>query len=258
MKKLTVVLITALLLTAVAAEATGYPTIFAGRWDGIRVFRPGYEDPVAIIPVTDQYPGLTYDGEYWWAIQDDTIFAFDENGDLVSSFPSPAPEPRGLGFDGEYLWISCWALRADDVHIYDVNLDGTPGPYPDFPATGDDGLAVFQNNVLVLAYGYVNFYSKDGSFIKDVKLETEAPQLWTYSITTDGDALWICTWDDIDWHRIRKYDPDTGEILEEAWWGDYYSMAYGTWTDTGIELESFGKIKAFFDNENGENNNGGE
>jgi hypothetical protein len=250
MKKLTLMLITALLLTAVPAGATGYPTIFAGRWDVINVFRPGFPEPIATIPVLGDYPGMAYDGEYWWAIQDDYIFSFDRNGDLVSSFPSPAPEPRGLAYDGEYLWISCWALRADDVRIYDVNLDGTPGPYPDFPAVGVHGLTIYEEYVLALRTSYVRFYSKDGSFIKDVFLESDPPYLLTFSITSDDEYLWVCCEHELwDYPRLYKFDPDTGERLDGAgyWTGTYRSMSMGIWTDTGIEIESLGKIKAFFE-----------
>jgi hypothetical protein len=262
MKKLTIILITSLLLTAVAADATGYPAVFMeGRSGVFYVFRPGYEDPIASFPISPLSLGLAYDGEYWWAINGDNIYSFDRNGDLVSSFPSPAPEPRGLGFDGEYLWISCWALRADDVHIYNLNLDGTSGPYPDFPAVGEHGLTVYEEYVVALRTSYARFYSKGGSFIKDVFLESDPPYLYTYSITTDGSYLWVCCEHELwDYPRVYKFDPDTGERVGEPqfWEGYFDSMAYGTWTDTGIELESLGKIKAFFDGKRGGNNNGGE
>jgi len=252
MKKLTLMLITALLLTAVTAEATDKPTIFGSHYTKLFIFRPPDPFPIDDFDIPSGYVGLSYDGDYWWAIDYyGTAYQFDYGGDLVSSFTAPDPDTRGLAFDGEYLWISCEEGGPEYVTVYQCALDGTPGPMGDFPAYGFAGLTFFQGNVLTLTGdSYVNFYSPDGTFIRELEVEGSAGD-YTSAMTNDGVYLWIS----ISWEKryedsyVYKIDPETGEYAGEYLWAGgstLIGLAYADWTYTEVEAESIGKIKAFF------------
>jgi hypothetical protein len=254
MKKLSVMLITALLLTAVTAEATDKPTIFASMYNHLYVFRP--PDPLPIDDFDSPWGsvGLAYDGYYWWVVDYyDTVYQFDYGGDFVSSFTTP-PDPRGLGFDGEYLWISCEEGEYGNVRVYQYGLDGTPGPMGDFPAIGEAGLTFFQGNVLTLTYdNYVNFYSPDGTFIRELEvLPNGGYERHTYAMADDDTYLWISIyWEEpYEDSYVYKIDPYTGGYAGESVWAGssvpFSGLDYADWTYTEVEAESIGRIKAFF------------
>lgn len=49
-----------------------------------------------------------------------SAFAFGVGGQtLVDFFPSPSSEPRGLAWDGEYLW--CADAKTDSIYQLDPN-----------------------------------------------------------------------------------------------------------------------------------------
>ncbi|UCE26716.1 MAG: hypothetical protein JSW52_10270 [Candidatus Coatesbacteria bacterium] len=246
------ILITALLLTAVTAEATGEPTIFAIKGSHFYVFRLPYPLPIDDFDLPWGYVGLAYDGDYWWIVDFyDTLYQFDYGGDFVSSFTTP-PSPRGLGFDGEYLWISCKEGEYGNVRVYQCELDGTPGPMGDFPAVGHAGLTFFQGKVLTLTWdSYVNFYTPDGTFIRELDvLPYDSSHPRTHAITNDGTYLWISIcWVNPTYAAIYKIDPETGELAGTLWGGGklYCGLSYAEWTYTEVEAESIGKIKAFFE-----------
>jgi hypothetical protein len=250
-----VILIVALLLTAVTAEATDKPTIFATVSSHLNIFRPPYPFPIDDFDSPWGSVGLAYDGDYWWVVDFyDTVYQFDYGGDFVSSFTTRAPDPRGLGFDGEYLWISCEEGEFDNVKVYQCGLDGTPGPMGDFPAYGSAGLTFFQGNVLTLTWdNHVNFYNPDGTFIRDLEV-LGGGEHHTSAMANDGAYLWI----NIYWEEpyedsyIYKIDPETGEYAGEYLWAggtSFSGLSYADWTYTEIEAESIGKIKAYFANQ---------
>jgi len=251
MKKLALMLVVALLLTAVTAGATGKPTIFASKIGHLYIFRPPDPLPIDDFDLPWGYIGLTYDGDYWWVgAYYDTVYQFDYGGDFVSSFTTP-PDPRGLGFDGEYLWISCEEGEYGNVRVYQCELDGTPGPMGDFPAVGHAGLTFFQGNVLTLTGGgYVNFYEPDGNFIRELEVyPDDSYEHYTSAITNDGINLWIHLYREDDPGYIVKVDSETGDLLPGGWlWyaTTFSGLAYADWTYTDVEAESIGKIKAFF------------
>ncbi|UCE28158.1 MAG: hypothetical protein JSW52_05270, partial [Candidatus Coatesbacteria bacterium] len=199
--------------------------------------------------------GLTFDGEYWWMIKqpEETIYCFDYGGDYVTDFPAPAPNPMGLAWDGEYLWISCYSGGRDNVRIYQMTIDGSTGPYDDFSAYGFAGLTLFQNYIATLWETpnlRVNFYTKSGSLVRT--LELIPPEGYyegdTYSISNDDEYLWVSLHEDFtDYAITGQFDAYTGEYT-----GVYLSLvAYegltsGVWSETFIGLKSFGNIKAFF------------
>ena len=255
MKKMTLIITTvALMGTFIPADATGQMTYFATHEDTLYVLREGADNPIASFDLPSGTEGLTYDGEHWWMIKqpEETIYCFDYGGDFVTSFPAPAPYPSALAWDGEYLWISCGSTR-DNVTFYQMATDGLPGPYGSFTITGSYGygLTVFEEYIVAMdGIGLTVFYTKTGTYVRVISLDVGS---WdeNYSITYDGVALWSSVYEGADIHRIADFDPHTGEWLGHDI--DPYSFSYdeglsaGTWSYTGVEAESFGKIKAFFE-----------
>jgi hypothetical protein len=263
MKKLTLMLVTALLLTAVAAQATGYVTIFTCNKSHFWAYRPGYTQPVAEFDLDfdESVYGLTYDGDYWWVMQGDHIYAFDYGGDYVSDFPSPAPDPESLAFDGEYLWVCCNLHSFENSQMYQVGLDGSPGPYGDFEAIAYTGLTYFQGQLYVMNIGGgIEVYDPDGTHIRHFALYPGTPEYGGIGLADDEEYIWASL--DVEERgvsRVYAYNAETGERIPGlGGWGAAYNLGCGLWSESCIEAESLGRIKTFFDNDNGDNDNGGE
>lgn len=265
MKKFKVILIAALLLTTVTAEATGYVTIFHCHQYHFWAHRPGSTDPVAEFDLSLSFNphGLDFDGGYWWVTDTggDHIYAFDYGGDLVSDFPSPAPDPESLAFDGEYLWICCNLHSFENSQIYQVGLDGSPGPYGDFEAGGYTGLTYLQGQLYVMNLGArIEVYDPDGTYIRYLDPDPEYWDKCGIALADDEEYLWAALELEVrGLPRVYAYDPETGERIPGlGGWGAAYNLGCGIWSESCIEAESLGKIKAFFEVEGGENNDGGE
>lgn len=247
MKKMTLT-ITVLALTAsfVSANPTGRMTYFATHEGNLYVLREGADNPIAQFDLPSETEGLTFDGEHWWMIKqpEETIYCFDYGGDYVTSFAAPGPNPHSLAWDGEYLWVGC----SDNV--YQLTAEGSPGPYDPFPVWGGEGLTVFGDYIAAMdGIGSTSFYTKTGSYERSIWLDIFSGDK-NYSITNDGDVLWSSVYQGGDIHRIADFDPYTGEWLGHDI--DPYGGAMkegltaGVWSFTVVEVESLGKIKAYF------------
>ncbi len=51
-----------------------------------------------------------------------------EAQEVISSFPAPAVEPRGLAWDGEYLW--CADANTDSVYQLDISDGNVVSSFP--------------------------------------------------------------------------------------------------------------------------------
>jgi hypothetical protein len=258
MGKFKVILIATVLFTAVTAEATGQMTYFAtcgSGYDTLYVLREGVDNPIAQFDLPSETTGLTFDGENWWMIKqpEGTIYCFDYGGDYVTDFPAPTPYPEALAWDGEYLWITCYSDSSfRDLRVYQRTIDGLPGPYNDFAVDDSAGLTIFDNDVVVLVEADLHAvcYAKNGTFKRYVDFGYFYSDRG-YSITTDGERLWVCLFDWSDFYVIADFDPYTGEWLGHylhpyGMGTEYNGLAAGVWSYTGVEAESFGKIKAYF------------
>ena len=92
----------------------GVDTLMDGNvtWDSV------YHDTVLVnvaelLPVIDSFDspgsaprGLAFDGTYLWNADssNDKIYKLDTSGNVINSFDSPGFAPDGLAFDGTYLW----------------------------------------------------------------------------------------------------------------------------------------------------------
>jgi hypothetical protein len=181
---------------------------------------------------------------------EETIYCFDYGGDYVTSFPAPAPYPSSLAWDGEYLWIGC-GIGDEDVRLYQYTSDGEPGPYNDFVGKGGAGLTVFNDQIVTLwTIGLsLHFYAKDGTFVRSLYLEGGSMVDEINSLTSDGEYLWVNFREDsADYNITGKFDPYTGAYLGvNIFYGRAFGLSSGIWSYTEIGTESFGKIKAFFE-----------
>jgi len=73
--------------------------------------------------------GVMYDGYYLWTAEyrQPTLYRITTAGSVVASFDFPAGEPWGLGFDGEYMWLTDIAQLG---HVYKVDIGGYPAVAP--------------------------------------------------------------------------------------------------------------------------------
>ena len=255
MKKMTLT-ITVLALTAtfVTAHPTGQMTYFATHEGNLYVLREGADNPIAQFDLPSGTEGLTFDGEHWWMIKkpEETVYCFDYGGDYVPDFPAPAPNPYALAWDGDYLWVSCYLdKRTDDATVYQLATDGSAGPYDPFVVEGFVGLTVFEDRIVTMdAVGLTRFYTKSGTHERGIMLDISSGDE-NYSITYDGDVLWSSVYEGADIFRIADFDPYTGEWLGhdiDPYGGAMKEgLSAGIWSYTGVDAESFGKIKAFFE-----------
>jgi hypothetical protein len=96
-----------------------------------------------------QPQGLAWDGTYLWNVQDDNdkdpelVWQIDPaNGDTILSFPVPdtggssGQSPRGLAWDGQYLWLVSKGPGTSNKYIYKINPFG--GGTPDIDLSADE------------------------------------------------------------------------------------------------------------------------
>jgi len=125
-----------------------------------------------------QPQGLAWDGTYLWNVQDDNdgdaerVYQLDPvTGDTLMSFPVPdtgaasGESPRGLAWDGQYLWLVSKGSATNNKYIYKIDPFG--GGVPDI------SLSASEHD-----YGHTLIGS---------------PSDWTLGITNDGSADLIVT-----------------------------------------------------------------
>ena len=71
----------------------------------------------------DNPRGLTYDGNYLWLVERDEkkVYQLDFAGNVLDSFPTPGEGPAGIAFKDDSFWLSD---DADDL-VYKLNIFGT-------------------------------------------------------------------------------------------------------------------------------------
>jgi hypothetical protein len=73
--------------------------------------------------------GVMYDEYYLWTAEynQPTVYRITTSGSVVSSFDFPAGQPWGLGYDGEYMWLTSIAGQG---YVYKVDFGGYPAVAP--------------------------------------------------------------------------------------------------------------------------------
>ena len=131
--------------------------------------------------------GLAFDGTYLWNSDatNDKIYKLDTLGNIIDSFDAPGSAPTGLAFDGTFLW-NANCWSADK--IYQLDASGNIIDSFDAPGSLPYGLA-FDGTYLW------NTDSTDG---KIYKLDTfgniidsfDAPGSYPRGLAFDGTYLW--------------------------------------------------------------------
>ena len=167
-----------------------------------------------------QPQGLAWDGTYLWNVQDDNdgdpelVWQLDPvTGDTLLSFPVPdtggasGQSPRGLAWDGEYLWLVSKGPGTTSRYIYKIDPFG--GGVPDIWLSADEH-----------DYGHTIIGS---------------PEDWTLGISNMGSAdlvvdSVISIWRGADWFEREAFDlfgiefkghPDLRRLLLPDNWRGY-------------------------------------
>jgi len=130
--------------------------------------------------------GLAFDGTYLWNADSnmDKIYKLDTSGNIIDTFASPGPGPTGLAFDGTYLWNA----DSNMDKIYKLDTSGNIIDTFASPMPGPTGFA-FDGTYL---------WSADSNVDKIYKLDTFGNIIDTFAspgpgpkgLAFDGTYLW--------------------------------------------------------------------
>lgn len=143
-------------------------------------------------------------------------------GDIIRSFPSPGPNPRGLAFTGSCLWN---ADATSSYKIYCLNpANGSiikQCPSPDYPA----GITWDGQYLWIVGYNNHRIYKVDPDscqVIHWILTPASSPQ----GLAWDGSYLWHV---DTGTDTLYRLDPQTGNVI--------YSRSIGSISGTPIDLD---------------------
>ena len=130
----------------------------------------------------------------------------------IGAFAAPDGAPRGLAFDGTYLWC---ANSGDGnsqygVKVYKLDpMNGTVIGSYDVPGYGACGLAFDGTYVLFTSYGDATIWKMNPA---DFTVVSSIPNniSFCFDIAFDGSYIWGCEGNTTN---IRKVDPATGAIV---------------------------------------------
>ena len=184
----------------------------------------------------DQTCGLAWDNGYLWVSEGGAattypgvIFKIDTAGNILSSFDAPGqssqgPHPKGLAFDGTYLW----SVDFLDNKIYKLSNSGAViGSIP-APSGISSGLAWDGSNLWVSEWFSYKIYKLNPDS-GQILMSFNAPDFeeeYPYGLAWDGAHLWVS-----NSNGIYMLDPVTGAVLGSCNDSAFkYGRAYGmTW-----------------------------
>ena len=174
---------------------------------------------------------LSWSGSYISQINSSTLYVEYDQGQtqslqVINSFPSPGDNPRGLAWDGTYLWHCDWVQKK----IYQLDTAGNIISFIDWPYREAYGLAYDGDNLWVC--------DNDQDTIYEVTTSGEILSSFStghlYGAGWDGNNLWI-TADNSSLYKMTK----TGEILTEYQIGDLAWASDLTFDGTSLWLASY-------------------
>ena len=155
--------------------------------------------------------GLAFDGTYLWCLDytDRKIYKLDTNGNIIDSFGSPGVFPYGLAFDGIYLWVGVEDYSGNDK--YSIYKLDTDGNIID-----SFGLGSIEPNELAFDGAYI--WCVDANHNDKIyKLDTngnqidsfDAPSKLSFGLAFDGTYLWTTSYGT----KIYKLDTN-GNVID--------------------------------------------
>jgi len=189
-----------------------------------------------ITATDDDSGGLAWDAGNLWVseggnadIYKGMIFKIDTNGNILSSFTAPGqnsqgPRPKGLAFDGTYLWNVDYL----DDKIYKLTKSGNIISSISVPSGISSGLAWDGENLWVSEWFSYKIYKIDpanGQILKSFNAP-DFEDKYPYGLAWDGTHLWVS-----NSNGIYMLDPETASVLASCTDSDVkYGNAYGlTW-----------------------------
>ncbi|MCB2198582.1 choice-of-anchor D domain-containing protein [bacterium] len=176
--------------------------------------------------------GLTSDGTYLWAGQDDDPSGIaqllklnPDDGSIIEQFAMPGQELRGIGWDGTTLWVYSYRTGTTNIDsIFQVDpADGTILASLQTPFTSNNyvgGMTFFDGYLWITRY-----YPDDPTEIHKVDPSTGAsvatitsPHPQPEGITHDATTLWMVG----DYFGgaesiLYQLNPTTGEVLHQEY-----------------------------------------
>ena len=152
--------------------------------------------------------GVTYDGRHVWFASGDKLNAFDpSSGETLRSIDVPAH--AGTAFDGQHLF----QIAEDRIQKIDPETGRVLATIPSPGGGRDSGLAWAEGTLWVGQYRDRKIHQIDpetGAILRTI----ECSRFVTGVTWVDGE-LWHGTWEG-DESDLRRIDPQTGEVLEQA------------------------------------------
>ena len=156
---------------------------------------------------------LAWDGNHiWTATLGGKIYKLNPvTGEILKEFSSPGPQPWGMTYDGEYLWVVDFALQT----ISKVSPDTGEALETYSTPSACKGVTWDGINLNLMGWSSSKIYRIDR---KGQQIETINLPLGGGGIAWDGSSFWVP-----GGGRILKYSPE-GTL--EGW---IYAASDGTW-----------------------------
>ena len=172
--------------------------------------------------------------------------------EVVNSFPSPASIPRGLTWDGEYLWHS-------GGPIYKLDTLGNVVNQYNWPYSESYGMAFDGENVWIVdnSSDYVYEYSTDWELLSSFPIpDLNGNSLHGVGLAWDGANLWLSTgYFNADNYLLKV--TTSGEILEsfhpldeqlaDLAWDGISLWATSTYNHKIYQINTNGEVLQTFD-----------
>ncbi len=159
---------------------------------------------------------LAWDGQnIWTATLWGTIYKLDPvTGAVQKQFTAPGPQPWGMTFDGEHLWLVDFAEKRISKIDPASGQELATFPTPD-PVGGCKGVAWDGMHLNVMGWASPTIYRMDrqGNLISKIQLDRGGGG----GIAWDGSHFWVPA------GRITKYDTQGHAV------GWIYPASEGTW-----------------------------
>ncbi|MBN2804913.1 MAG: hypothetical protein JXR91_17590 [Deltaproteobacteria bacterium] len=200
----------------------------SGVWYINRVVR-GVFTKLECIATDDWNRGLTFDGTFFWDVQDGGIAKIDVNGNIISSIPCPENDcyiSAKLASDGETIWYSAEQYVSDDLFSFVYQMDSGTGKILNQFSVGDayqeiNGIVWVDNQLWIAENGnIISIYTSNGKLVKEMVFPVNFN-----SLAYDGQLIWGSSMGDLysfkkDGTPVGYYDLLTGGDCEDMTFQD--------------------------------------